>query len=177
MNEEPRESGEVQRSARLESLDPRSERQGERLQRLFCRLREHALGLDVEHADDPALGAERNGDLGPDAGERSDVVRVRTNVRDELRATEPDRPARDPALHRDPVRDDRVAALRCQPQPAVLEDEDRGQDAGDGIGEGSDRGLDRGSGLAVVPSNLVGCPGRSRGQMLGVDGALKACRR
>ena len=85
------------------------------------------LGLQVEHADDGAPRPQRHRELRNDARERGDVVGVVAHVHDQLGAPEPDRAAGDAALGRDPLRNDRVAALRDEPEPSVLEHEDRCQ--------------------------------------------------
>ena len=136
------------RLARSSSASGR-ERAGQRSQRLGSAVGERALGFDVEDADDRASAPQRNRELGDDTRERGDVVRIRADVGRELRSTEPHRPARDPALDRDPVGDDRVPALGDEPEPSVLEDEDGRHDAGDRVVEAVDRSLDRARRLVV----------------------------
>ena len=118
-----------------ERLRERCERADERPERLGGAVRERALGLDVEHADDRSADAQRDRELGDDARERGDVVGIDRDVGRELCAAEPDRAARDPALDRDPVGDDGVPALRDEPESTVLEHEDRRHDTGDRVVE------------------------------------------
>ena len=71
-------------------------------------------------------------------------------------------------LDRDPVRDDRVAALRHEPETPVLEHEDRRHHSGDSFVEGVDRSLDR-RGRIVVGADLLRRSVRGRGEQTGVD--------
>ena len=139
-------------------------------------LRKRPLGFDVENADDRASAPQRNRELGEDARQGCDVVRIRGDVRRELRTTEPDRSTGDPMLDGDPVGNDGVAALRDEPQPSVLEDEDGRHDAGDRVVEAVDRGLDRARGLGAVADRARGLARRGREER-DVDGAHDTCSR
>ena len=169
MDEEPCKRGEIERPPRPQGFRERSEGAGERTQRVGGLVGQRSLGLDVEDPDSGPAGEQRDRELRRHARQRRDVVRVRVHVGRELWAREPDRAAGDPALDRDPVRDDRVAALRDEPETPVLEHEDRRHRSGDSFVEGVDRSLDR-RGRIVVGANLLRRSVRGRGEQTGVDG-------
>ena len=99
----------------------------ERTNQVRGAVRERALRLDVQRSDDHPPDPQRDGQLGQDARKRRNEVGIGANVGGELRPAEPNRAAHDATLDAQTVRDDRVAALRDEPEPAVLEDEDGGK--------------------------------------------------
>ena len=143
MDEEACEGRKVERPPRTQRTGKGRERADKGPQRLGGAVRERALGLDVEDTDDGSPGAKRDRELRDHPGQRLDVVRVGSNVRRELRAAEPDRAPDDAALDREAVRDDRIPALRDQPESSVLEHEDRRHGACDRLVERFDGRLDR----------------------------------
>ena len=119
-------------------------------------VRERALRLDVQRTDDHLPDAQRNGELGEDPRQRRDEVRIHMHVCGELRPAEPHRASHDTPLDTQAIRDDRVSALRDEPETAMLEDEDGWKKACDGSMERLDG---RGDGLC----RLTDLGGHTRG--------------
>ena len=80
VHEQPREGGKVELPAPPERLGQRGEREGQRLEQRRGVLRQRALGLEVQCADDQLPEAQRERELAPDAGKCRDVVGIRPDV-------------------------------------------------------------------------------------------------
>ena len=143
VDEQPREGREVERTAHAECLRQGSEHRRERAEELRGALGEWTLGLDVQNTDDGLADAQRDRKLRAHGRQRAEVVGIGVHVRRELLVPEPDGPAHDALLDPDAVGDDRIAALRDQPQPAVLEHEERRIDRVDRVVERADGVVDR----------------------------------
>ena len=168
MDEETRESREVERPPRPKRLGGRSQRSDEWPERVGGSVGQRSFGFDVEDPDHSSTREQRDRKLGGHAREGRDVVGIRAHVDCELRTSESYRPSGYSALDGDPVRDDGVAALRDEPEPSVLEHEDRRHCAGDGLVEDVDRSFDCARGLVVGADRVRGSL-RSRSQQTGID--------
>ena len=87
VHEQTCQGSEIESPARSELVGERGERTRQWSERFGRSLRERSLGFDVENADDRAFAPQRNRELGEDARQGCDVVRIRGDVRRELRTT------------------------------------------------------------------------------------------
>jgi hypothetical protein len=142
VHEEPRECREVERPASAQRLCERLQHRGERLEQLGRILGQGSLRLQVEGSDHELSHAQGHGDLRADPGERRYVVRIRADIHRVLRHSEPDGAPHHATLDPEAVRHGRIAVLGDEPEPPVLEHEDRGKHTADRLIQSADGRVD-----------------------------------
>ncbi len=131
MDEQASECGQIERAACAKRFGEWGKDCCQRTNQVRCAVWKCTLRLDVQRSHDEPSDAERNRELREDARKCRDVVRIHPNVGRELWLAAPNRAPHDASLDTQTVRNDRVSALRHEPETTVLEHEDGGKKACD----------------------------------------------